>query len=160
MVGLDLRQGGVRKVQVASARKGYVQVLAELRRRRLHFGEGHAEEEPVGVVEVHDPIRTTGNDERIRTALAEERIALRASHQAVVARAAREEVVARPTVYMTGLAAEDATLDYMRFLPSRREVWWDKPRSDIDCVYCGQSEHGRFARGDGQRLPVKHRRAA
>ena len=62
--------------------------------------------------------------------------------------------------YMTGLAAEDATLDYMRFLPSRREVWWDEPRSHPDCIDCGQSERSRFARGDGSRLPVKHRRAA
>ena len=62
--------------------------------------------------------------------------------------------------YMIGLAAEDTTLDYMRFRPSRREVWWDEPRSDIDCVDCGRSERSRFARGDGQRLPVKYRRAA
>ena len=62
--------------------------------------------------------------------------------------------------YMTGLAADDATPDYMRFRPSRREVCWDKPRSDTDCVECGQSELGRFARGDGLRLPVKHRQAA
>ena len=61
--------------------------------------------------------------------------------------------------YMTGLAAEDAKPDYMRFLPSYREVSWDEPRSDIDCVYCGQSERSYFARGDGPRLPVKYRRA-
>lgn len=62
--------------------------------------------------------------------------------------------------YMTGLAAEDATPDYMRFLPSRREVRWDEPRSHPDCIDCGQSERSRFARGDGPRLPVKYRRAA
>ena len=62
--------------------------------------------------------------------------------------------------HMTGLAAEDATPDYMRFRPSRREVWWDEPRSSPDCIDCGQSERSRFARGNGQRLPVKHRRVA
>ena len=62
--------------------------------------------------------------------------------------------------HMTGLAAEDATPDYMRFRPSRREVWWDEPRSSPDCIDCGQSERSRFARGNGQRLPVKYRRVA
>lgn len=62
--------------------------------------------------------------------------------------------------YMTGLAADDPALDYMRFQPSRREVWWDKPRASSDCVDCGQSERSRFAKGDDRRLPVKYRRAA
>ena len=59
--------------------------------------------------------------------------------------------------YMTGLTKADATPDYMYFRPLRREVSWDKPRSDMNCVCCGQSEHSRFARGDGRRLPVKYR---
>lgn len=62
--------------------------------------------------------------------------------------------------HMTGLSAENATPGYMRFQPSRREVWWDEPRSSPDCIDCGQSERSRFARGDRQRLPVKYRRAA
>ena len=62
--------------------------------------------------------------------------------------------------YMTGLAVDDPALDYMRFRPSRREVWWDKPRASSDCVDCSQSERSRFAKGDDRRLPVKHRRAA
>lgn len=62
--------------------------------------------------------------------------------------------------YMTGLAMDDTALDYMRFRPSRREVWWDRPRASRDCVDCSQSERSRFAKGDGRRLPVKYRRAA
>ena len=59
--------------------------------------------------------------------------------------------------YMTGLTAENAAPDYLRFRPLRREVWYDKPRSDPECLHCGRSERSRFARGDGVRLPVKQR---
>lgn len=62
--------------------------------------------------------------------------------------------------YMTGLTAKNATPDYLRFRPLRREVWYDKPRSDSECLHCGRSERSRFARGDGARLPVKQRSPA
>lgn len=57
--------------------------------------------------------------------------------------------------YVTGLAAEDAPLDYVRFRPSRREVWWDEPRASADCTECSLSIGSRYARGDDRRLPVK-----
>jgi len=95
VVGLDLRQGGARQVQIPAARELDVKMRAELRRRRLHLRQGHPDGEPVGIVEVHDPIHAASNHERIRAFLAEERIALRASHQAVGAGAACEDVIAR-----------------------------------------------------------------
>ena len=60
--------------------------------------------------------------------------------------------------YMTGLAEEVASSDYMRFLPSRRDVNWDKPRSSPECIHCGNSEHSVLARGDRDRLPTNWRR--
>lgn len=56
--------------------------------------------------------------------------------------------------YMTGLADEAASSDYMRFLPARREVCWDKPRSSPECTHCGNLDHGILARGDSVRLPA------
>lgn len=58
--------------------------------------------------------------------------------------------------YMTGLAADDAARDYLRFQPARRAVWWDEPRSDPSCIECGRLPGGRFALGDGKRLPTKY----
>ena len=57
--------------------------------------------------------------------------------------------------YMTGLMRKDATLDYMRFRPAHRDVWHDQLRPKPDCLDCGRTPNGRFARGDGRRLPVK-----
>ena len=57
--------------------------------------------------------------------------------------------------HITGLAAEDAPLDHVRFRPSRREVWWDQTRASADCTECGLSTGSRYARGDDCRLPVK-----
>ena len=98
VVGFDLRQRRVGKVQVPAAGKVDMKVRAKLRCRRLHLRQVHADGESVGFVEVHDPVHATGKGERIRAALPEERIALRAAHQAIVAVAAREHVNARASV--------------------------------------------------------------
>ena len=57
--------------------------------------------------------------------------------------------------YVTGLASPDASLDYMRFRPTRRQVCFDESCRRSDCLDCGPSSHSRFGRGDGRRLPVK-----
>ena len=57
--------------------------------------------------------------------------------------------------YITGLAALDFTVDYMRFQPAARAVWWDTPRADPECIQCGRHSGSRFARGDGKRLPTR-----
>jgi hypothetical protein len=56
--------------------------------------------------------------------------------------------------FITGLAASDASLDYLRFQPAAREVWSDQPRADANCIECGQNPQSRLARGDGKRLPT------
>jgi hypothetical protein len=56
---------------------------------------------------------------------------------------------------LTGLVESDARIDYVRFRPRRREVWWDRPRRDIACRECGVSSESRFARGDGVLLPTR-----
>ena len=57
--------------------------------------------------------------------------------------------------YMTGLITKGASQNYMRFRPTDREVSWDKPRKDSNCIECGLSSRSRFARGDTVRLPTK-----
>lgn len=57
--------------------------------------------------------------------------------------------------YMTGLAAHDASLDYVRYRPVRRGTWQDKPLRKVDCLDCGRHGRSRLGRGDGVRLPVK-----
>lgn len=60
--------------------------------------------------------------------------------------------------YMTGLAAADASMAYMRFDPRLRGVSLDSPRRSWDCTECGTGSNGRLARGDnGKRLPTIHR---
>ena len=57
--------------------------------------------------------------------------------------------------YMTGLAAENSSQDYVRFQPISQRIFWDKPRKDPACIECGRSSRSRFARGDTVRLPTK-----
>ena len=59
--------------------------------------------------------------------------------------------------YMTGLAAQDGSQDYLRYRPTHREWWQDKPHRRPDCPDCGLETHSRFGRGDNVRLPVKLR---
>ena len=61
--------------------------------------------------------------------------------------------------YMTGLTAPEASLDYIRFQPTHREVWEDRPARKSDCADCGRDSHSRLGLGDGRRLPVKFRSA-
>ena len=61
--------------------------------------------------------------------------------------------------YMTGLTADNASRDYMRFRPRRRDICYDGLRSDPDCLHCSLSERSCFAKGDGARLPVRLRRS-
>lgn len=57
--------------------------------------------------------------------------------------------------YMTGLAAQDASQDYLRYCPTHRKWWQDEPNRKPDCPDCGLESHSRFGRGDSARLPVK-----
>ena len=58
--------------------------------------------------------------------------------------------------YMTGLAScSDVVKSYMYFRPRKREVSWDQPTVQTDCVDCGRICKGRFAKGDSGSLPVK-----
>lgn len=53
----------------------------------------------------------------------------------------------------TGLLDADATRDYVRFLPTKADVMFDRPRKDPACPECGAD--GRYARGRQKRLPTK-----
>lgn len=57
--------------------------------------------------------------------------------------------------WITGLVNEDVSLDYLRFRPRRREVWFDRPRHSPDCLECSTHAQSRFARGDDYPLPTK-----
>ena len=61
--------------------------------------------------------------------------------------------------YMTGLSATDATLDYIRYQPTCRKFWKDKPAQMPACLDCSRTYKSRFARGDSRGLPVKLSRA-
>lgn len=53
---------------------------------------------------------------------------------------------------VTGLTLDTAAMDYVRFRPRERDITFDVPRSDPNCLECG----ARRARGDlGPRLPMK-----
>ncbi|MBI3745443.1 MAG: ThiF family adenylyltransferase [Chloroflexi bacterium] len=55
---------------------------------------------------------------------------------------------------VTGLTPRDAPLDWVRVHPLARDVQFDRPRRDPDCLECA----GRFARGSlGPRLPTYFR---
>lgn len=56
---------------------------------------------------------------------------------------------------LTGLLKTGTSPDYLRFLPRRREVMFDRPRKDEACTECGMTSHSRFARGDGAELPTR-----
>ena len=58
--------------------------------------------------------------------------------------------------YITGLTTKNVLQHYMRFEPTDRKVFWDKPRSSKDCIECGRTSLSRFARGDKNNLPTKH----
>lgn len=57
--------------------------------------------------------------------------------------------------YMTGLARQDASPDYIRYRPTHREFCSDEPAQKPTCLDCGRPPRSRFAYGDGRRLPVK-----
>jgi hypothetical protein len=56
---------------------------------------------------------------------------------------------------LTGLTRPDTSLDYMYFLPRRREVRFDIPRRDPACGECGVMPYSRFARGYTVSLPTR-----
>ncbi|MCX6070808.1 MAG: ThiF family adenylyltransferase [Chloroflexi bacterium] len=57
--------------------------------------------------------------------------------------------------WLTGLAEPEASSDYVRFLPRRRDVRFDAPRRDPACPECGTRGISRLARGDGVSLPTR-----
>ena len=57
--------------------------------------------------------------------------------------------------YMTGLAKNNASLDYIYYHPAHREPRQEKSCRRPNCLDCGQGSRSRFGRGDGSRLPVK-----
>jgi hypothetical protein len=55
---------------------------------------------------------------------------------------------------VTGLTSRDAALDFCRVQPADRDVVFDEPRRDPDCLECSATQ-GRLALGDrGRRLPT------
>lgn len=56
--------------------------------------------------------------------------------------------------YVLGLRNGGVTQDFLRVVPLKREVWLDEPRSDANCIECGNSSASRFARGDARSLPT------
>jgi molybdopterin/thiamine biosynthesis adenylyltransferase len=55
----------------------------------------------------------------------------------------------------TDLIHDDATLEYLRFLPRDRDIRFDLPRSDPTCSECGLDSVSRRARGDSTSLPTR-----
>lgn len=53
---------------------------------------------------------------------------------------------------VTGLTRADAPADYLRIQPMDRDIAFDRPRRDADCLEC--SLGGRLGRGDSGRLPT------
>ena len=56
--------------------------------------------------------------------------------------------------YMAGLMSEQANQGYQLFRPTKREVSWDDPRRDPQCLHCGASSRSCRAKGDGAELPT------
>jgi len=57
----------------------------------------------------------------------------------------------------TGLTHDDATLEYLRFVPRDRDVRFDLPRADPTCSECGLDPISRRARGNSTSLPTRER---
>lgn len=56
---------------------------------------------------------------------------------------------------LTGLREPTASDDYLYFEPRATSVRYDQPRSDADCIECGETSASRFARGDSHPLPTR-----
>lgn len=56
---------------------------------------------------------------------------------------------------MVGLSECVDNAGYLRFLSRTRDIYYEKPRKDITCRFCGRADTSRLARGDGVRLPVR-----
>jgi hypothetical protein len=68
---------------------------------------------------------------------------------AVAASAAANDFLMR----VTGLIQPDLPVEFLRFIPQRRDLQFDAPRKDEFCSECGRSVGSRFGRGDSGSLP-------
>ena len=74
-----------------------MKIRAQLRSRGLYLRQVYPDGEPIGIVEVHDPIPPAGDLEYVRARPAEERISFVATDQAIVAGTANQQATSRAT---------------------------------------------------------------